>query len=104
MDLDKQHYVELISTALNERPGWVPLGPLEAARRGRKLLTYHRANVLADLERGGLIALTPGKSGRIATIRLTEAGRQTIRVMPDDLNADWFPLARDIAKAKERVK
>jgi hypothetical protein len=79
------HYAELVKAALNARPGWVPLGPLDAARRGWKQFTYPRANYLADLERVGLIICAPSRSGKTAAIRLTLACRQTITDMPDNL-------------------
>jgi len=101
MNLTAHHYRELIKAALNERPGWVPLGPMEAAKRRKLTGPYSRPNILADLERDGLITLTNGKN--TATIRLTEAGQQAIQAMPDDLHADWFPLPADIAKAKARL-
>lgn len=55
------------------------------------------------LQRAGLMTLTAAKSGETATIRLTEAGKQAIRDMPDDLHAEWFPLPIDIAEAKAKV-
>jgi hypothetical protein len=103
MDLTHRHYGELIKAALAKRPGWVPLGPLDAARRGRQLMTYHRANYLADLERAGLITCTAAKGKETATIRLTDQGKTAIRVMPDDLQAEFFPLPVDIAAAKQRL-
>lgn len=102
MELSNRLYRELISQALNKRAGWVPFGPLEAARR-RKLRTYDTANRLVELEQAGLITLEAGKSGRTATIRLTEAGKEAIRTGPDDIGAALFPLACDIAQAKARV-
>jgi len=103
MDLTRYHYKELIRLALNKRAGWVPLGPLSAARRGRKLLTYHRANELADLEKAGLVSIVPGKNDT-GTIRLTEAGRAAILAMPDDLHVELYPLPVDIAAAKAKLR
>src|SRR5260370_40122601 len=112
MDLTASHYAELIGLALNKRAGWVPLGPLNAARRGRKLLTYHWANELADLERAGLVLIEPGKNptptgtrgaGDTGTIRLTQAGRAAIISIPDDLHVELYPLPADIAKAKPKI-
>lgn len=102
MELNKRLYRELVSIALNNRAGWVPIGPLEAARR-RKLRTYDRSNRLVELEQGGLITLTVSKTGETATIRLNEAGKEAIRAMPDDVGANLFPLPQDIARAKQRV-
>ena len=102
MNLTNEHYRELIKAATARRLGWVPAGPLHAARY-KQLLTYRRANVLAALEKAGLVTLTETKSQETATIRLTEAGKQAIRDMPDDLHAEWFPLPIDIAEAKAKV-
>lgn len=102
MELTRRHYGELIRAALNKRPGWVPLGPLERARRGRKLAVYRRANVLADLERSGLLSITAGKE--TGTIRLTDAGKAAILDMPDDIGADIYPLPVDITQAKASIR
>src|SRR5262249_15475637 len=101
MELTARHYGELIRCVLNKRAGWVPLGPLMAARR-KKLLTYPRANLLADLESAGLVLITPGKKDT-GIILLTDAGKNAIRAMPDDLGADWWPLPIDIRAAKVKV-
>ena len=101
VNLTNRHFVELIKAALNDRPGWVPLGLLEAARRRVLHGPYSRPNILADLEHDGLITLTPGKS--TATIRLTDKGKQAIRTMPDDLHEDWFPLPIDITQVKAKL-
>jgi hypothetical protein len=100
---EHQVYRELIRATLNTRPGRVQLGPLEAARSGRQLLTYSRANTLAGLEVDGLVTLAAGKDRKMATIRLTEAGRAVILAMPDDVGAEYFPRPVDIAKAKAKL-
>lgn len=104
MDLSDRHYGELIRIALNKRVGWVPLGPLNAARHGRRLLTYHRANYLADLESAGLVSIEPSNNKTdTGTVRLTEAGKNAIRAMPDDLGVELWPLPNDIRAAKAKI-
>lgn len=104
MNLSREDYGELISLALNTRAGWIPAGPVDAAKR-RKLHLYNRANVIARLIQAGLVSATCSKSGQTYTLRLTDDGKQAILVMPDELPGEvWFPLARDIAMAKARVQ
>ncbi|MEP7286949.1 MAG: hypothetical protein ABI947_14425 [Chloroflexota bacterium] len=102
--LTHRHYSELIRAAMNDWPGWVPLGPMEGVPRRKLTEPYSRPNILADLEKAGLVSLTLGKNNRTATIRLTTAGIEAICTMPDKLPGDhFFPLPQDITAAKDRL-
>lgn len=101
--LTNRDYGELINLALLRRPGWIPAGPVDAAKR-RPLYTYQRANTIAKLIQAGYVDATRGQGGDMYSLRLTEAGKNVIRAMPDELlREEWFPLACDIAEAKARL-
>lgn len=103
MNLTPDLYGQLVSLALNKRAGWIPARPLAEAKH-RKLHLYNRANVVAALISAGLVDGKPSKTGETVTLRLTSEGKAAILAMPDVLPGEvWFPLPRDIARAKAKL-
>ena len=69
------------------------------ALKGGKARAHWRHGKFNELDRAGLTEVV--SAGEIYhTHKLTQAGIAAILNMPDDLQADIFPLPQDIAKAK----
>jgi hypothetical protein len=81
--------------AFSRQANWIPASVVAEAR------LHHPDKMVFQLEKAGLVSFTPSMSGY--DVRLTEAGKQVIRDMPDDIRAEQFPLHEDIARAKARV-
>ena len=73
------------------------------ALKGGKTRAHHNHGKFNALDRVRLTEVV-SKGEIYHTHKLTQAGIKAILNMPDDLQADMFPLPQDIAKAKEIVR
>ncbi len=72
------------------------------ALKGGKARAHWNHGVFNTLDQKGLTEVV--SKGKIYhTHKLTTAGIEAILNMPDNLQADFFPLPQDIAKAKQVV-
>lgn len=70
------------------------------ALKGGKARAHYNHGKFNELDRKGLTEVV-SKGEIYYTHKLTPAGIEAILNMPDDLQADMFPLPQDIAKAKQ---
>ena len=72
------------------------------ALKGGKARAHYNHGKFNALDRAGLTEVV--SEGKVYhTHRLTSAGKTAVLNLPDDLQADFFPLPQDIAKAKAIV-
>lgn len=73
------------------------------ALKGGKARAHWRHGKFNALDRAGLTEVV-SKGEIYHTHKLTAAGIEAILAMPDDLEADMYPLPQDIAEAKAIVR
>ena len=72
------------------------------ALKGGKARAHYNHGKFNELDQMGLTEVV-SKGAIYHTHKLTPAGIEAVLNMPDDLQADFYPLPHDIAKAKAIV-